>query len=517
MSGITAPGETSPESQTPQQTPQESGSSLPPAARTRAEWKDFLQKEELDRLQIIQKERDEKKRKADELRTTAATQKTTESWTNNKAERPTLLGMDITNDAKAKISKNVDEELAKNMALFSEVGLNSPENVSSIKNVAKEIIFEHFTKTGATESVTESYVEKELVPKLEETFEALKAIYEQNKNLFASPLQFMETFGTFCGLNIIQNGRVNEPAIKTLLLIQKSGLQNLVNGFREYVPANADVERLNKDAAALLETGRQRSGQTAQATPAPAPGVTPPTPQAPGTAPTSSPGTAPQTVPASAETAPQSPGATPAETPQADTTAQSATTPETQPGTAGQTPPEGQTTPASEETSTGHPILDKIMSALKSLFPAGFLDQIMSLLGMSPAAAAEFASLTDPEKKEALILKEAANQLQLNEKVMTILYKDGEQVKKILADKSGLINTGWTEYLQQRIDPQEMELLKKDPVMDTQTADKISAMFLSPTTAAPPSATPPPATPPSAATPQAAPSTPPPTAPPPVA
>lgn len=469
MTAINTPGEKAPESQTAQQAPQESGTSLPPAAYTRAEWQNFLRTEELDQLKKIQTEQNEKKQKADELKTKATAEKTKENWTGNSAEKPTMLGMDITGEAKAQISKEVDTELASKMSLFSEVGLNSPENISAIKNVAKEIIFEHFTKTGAKQAFTEKYVKAELVPKLEETFEALKALYEKNKSLFSSPLQFMETFGNYCGLEIISQGRVNEPNIKLLLLTQRSGLQNLVNGFREYLPLNADIARLEKEATALLDTGRQRSGGT---TPAPAPTA------GPSTAPVAT----PSTVPASYESAPTAPATTPAETPTPSPAAPGTTPPEGQPD---QTPPETETASAEQEINTGNPVMDKIMNAIKSMLPEGLFETIMSWLGMSPEAAAEFASLTEPEKKEALILKEACSQLKLNAKVMTILYKNSEQVKTILANKNSIINISWTEYLQQRLSPQELELLQKDPGMDTQTAEKIAAMILSPATITP--------------------------------
>ncbi len=521
-----APEATSPP-ETQNQTPRESQKSLPAAARTRAEWRQFLEQEDLNRLQTIEQEREQKQKRRQKLIQQAASQRTSESWTANRAEIPRMLGVDVSAEAKTEISKTVEEKFAENLSIFNEVGITSAENIAAVKSVAKDVIYEYFTKNGANpneKEKVEKYVEQELIPKLTTFFESLKQTYENNKQNYSSPLEFLKEFNSYGGLNILQGDRINESGLKNLILLRASNLQNLSTGFAEYVTLNKDIERLTGEASNLLgekvdvgklfEQGQLKLNQTIilkfpadanqfddyikqqleSSLPAnlsetvktrtvdwllnqvklanPQPGKT-------LTLTENGQIKSPETVPASAETTtpnqPETPNRPPAQTP--DTTPQAQ---ESAPAATQQTA-EQQAQNAAQEIKTGNAVLDEVLKFFKTLLPAGFFDKItefLSKLGLGEAE--EFSGLEEAEKKEALILKEATKQLQLNDKTMAVLYKDGVQIKKILSDKAGLINTGWNEYLNSRLSPQELELLKKDPGIDTDKAEKIAAMILSP-------------------------------------
>ncbi len=521
-----APESTSPP-ETQNQTTRETQESVPAAARTRAEWRQFLEQEDLSRLQTIEQEREQKQKHQQELIQQAASQRTAESWTKNRAETPRALFMDVSNKVKNEISNTVEEKFSENISIFNEVGISSAENIAAVKSVAKDVIYEYFTKNGANpneKEKVERYVEQELIPKLTTFFESLKKIYEDNKQNYSSPLEFLKEFNSYSGLNILQGDRINESGLKTLILLQASNLQNLSTGFAEYVTLNKDIERLTGEASNLLgekvDVGKLfEQGQLKLNNP-----VTLSFPSAldqfdryikqqvesslpanlsdtvktrtvdwllnqvklanpqPGQSLTIMENgqiKSPETVPASAETTtpnqPETPNQPAAQTP--DTTPQAQ---ESAPAATQQTA-EQQAQKAAQEIKTGNAVLDEVLKFFKTLLPAGFFDKITAFLSkLGLGEAEEFSGLVEAEKKEALILKEAAKQLQLNDKAMAVLYKDGVQIKKILSDKAGLINTGWNEYLNSRLSPQELELLKKDPGMDTNKAEKIAAMILSP-------------------------------------
>lgn len=505
------------------QNPQETRESVPSAARTRAKWRELLKQEDLNQLQKIEQEREQKQKRQQELMQQAASQRTAESWTANRAETPRKLFIDISAEAKTEISKTVDKKFAENLSIFNEVGITSAENIAAVKSVAKDVIYEYFTKNGANPDETEKvekYVEQKLIPKLTTFFESLKQTYENNKQNYSSPLELLKQFNTYCGLNILQGDRINENGLKTLILLQASNLQNLATGFNEYLNLNKNIERLTGEASNLLGEKVDvdklfKQGQLKLNNP-----VTLSFPSAlnqfdqyiktqieaslpanlsntiktrtvdwllnqvklanpqPGQILTLTENgqiKSPETVPASAETTPPRQPETHAQT--ADTIPQA----QKSSPTATQQTAEQQTQNAAQKIKTGNAILDEVLKFFKTLLPAGFFDKItefLSKLGLGEAE--EFNELEEAEKKEALILKEAAKQLQLNKKVMAILYKDDVQLKKILSDKTSLINTSWDEYLQARLTTAELELLKKDPGMDTNKAKKIAAIILSP-------------------------------------
>lgn len=516
----------SPEAQN--QNPRESQKSVPAAARARAEWRELLEQEDLNQLQKIEQERDQKQKRQQDLIQQAAGQRTAESWTANQAETPRMLGMDVSNQAKTEISNTVDEKFNENLSIFNEVGISSAENIATVKSVAKEVIYEYFTKNGANvdeKEKVEKYVENQLIPKLTTFFESLKKIYEENKQKYSSPLEFLKGFNSYSGLNILQGDRINEPGLKTLILLEASNLQNLSSGFSEYINLNKDIERLTGEASNLLgekvDIGKLfKQGQLKlnnavilampaafdqfdqyikQQIEASLPAnlsdtvktrtvdwllnqvkLTNPQPGQTVTLAENGQIKSPETVAASAETTNQQGSPESPTQPAAQTTD---TAPRAQDNTpqATEQPAQEQAQKAAREIKTGNAVLDEVLKFFKTLLPAGFFDKItqwLSKLGLGESE--EFSGLEKAEKKEALILKEAAKQLQLNEKTMAILYKDGVQVKKILSDKAGLINTGWNEYLNSRLSPAELELLKKDPGMDTNKAEKIAAMILSP-------------------------------------
>lgn len=176
------------------------------------------------------------------------------------------------------------------------------------------------------------------------------------------------------------------------------------------------------------------------------------------------------------------PAATPPPTAPAKTTAAPAST-ET-PAESTESAPESTPTSPEEmfdldKLKTGSPIFDKILSFVKTIIPAGFFAKfsgIFEKLGLSMKA--EFSGLDETEKQEGMALKEAAKMLKLNKKTMAVLFKDTENMKKVIKSKKSK-NIGWEKYLEKFLSAEEQEKLKKKPSAETKKANVISEMLLS--------------------------------------
>ncbi len=240
-----------PEGQKPpegQKKPEDKDTTVHAAARM--EWKDFMSKEGLDRIQKIQERKKQIDEEQKKLQDEAAGKRTKETWIDNPAGTSWKDGM-----ARDKINANVEEKFASYQKDFEDAGLGDPTNIGILKQVAKELIFEYFQKNGSDGDKTLEYVKGALSDKLKYILNSLKEIYDSKKHGFAKPVDTVEAFSTFTKTDFLKQGFLQSRAFKDFLVLDKSTYELQFQNFSKSLGLTIEKKQLEGEETTLMGKG----------------------------------------------------------------------------------------------------------------------------------------------------------------------------------------------------------------------------------------------------------------------
>lgn len=213
-------------------------------AATRLEWKDFMSKEGLDRLQKIQDRKKQIEEEQKKLRDETPGRKNKESWVNNPSSSPVF-------DPKGKISEGVEEKAPKIKSKLEAVGLTDDTNLNIIKQVLKDVIYEQYTKTGKEESVTKAFADN-LDDKVSYLFDELKKLFDSKKHPFATAPELIENFSEFTGTNFFKKGFMQASELKEFTLLEKSSYEAFMTNFNKFHDLGAEKKQLEGEETGLM-------------------------------------------------------------------------------------------------------------------------------------------------------------------------------------------------------------------------------------------------------------------------
>jgi hypothetical protein len=180
-----------------------------------------------------------------ELETQARSLRTNVGWMNNPSEEISSLDLGA-HAIPSAIESGFDNEIVQKLQEF---GLGDENNIAAIKAAAKNIALEHYKKTGKKVLDTKKYLEGEFKQNLLSVTENLKTLYENNKEKIKSPLEGIEMFAQYCGIQFIKNKIIQPKELKELLLLDKTVHEKLSTGFVEYFNLKEKQKVLNGQAA----------------------------------------------------------------------------------------------------------------------------------------------------------------------------------------------------------------------------------------------------------------------------
>lgn len=241
----------------PQKPPEQKEGAKPPEAQkppedkdtavhaaTRLEWKDFMSKEGLDRIQKIQERKKQIDEEQKKLREETPGKKNKESWVNNPASSPVF-------DPKGKISEGVEEKGPRIKSKLEAVGLGDETNLTIVKQVLKDVIYEQYTKTGKEESVTKAFADS-LDDKISYLFDELKKLYDSKKHPFATSVELIENFSEFTGTNFFKKGYMQASELKEFTLLEKSSYEAFMTNFTKFHDLGAEKKQLEGEETTLM-------------------------------------------------------------------------------------------------------------------------------------------------------------------------------------------------------------------------------------------------------------------------
>jgi len=444
-----------------------------------------------------------KKERQDFLKKEAGGRRTNESWITQKAEEGLTAGI-----AREVINSGVDEKMEKYLPQFQENGIGDATNAGVIKQAAKDLLYEHYCKTGSSKETTTAYVEGALSQKLSFLLEGLKKIHQNKKYGFNKPVDCLTAFSDFAALGIISGGVLQLEPFKNTLKLEKQDYEFFLKTFEENLIIGGDLTQLGTESANIEAKGetaidvakmfadgtlvlKAKTRITGLKTPADTEKVMrdvitqnlpenldPKVKEATlNWLETEIKKIIPSQIPAEGETIEIAENGTIqkidlAAEEQTLTAAKQQAETAVAAAAAGAAPEEGSDSPF----KTGIGFIDKILEPLLKMF-----DGI--LIGLSPMLAkygleewVEFMGLSEGETAKARQFKEACKKIELHKDTMRPLFLSATEMRKILKlqnDKS----LSWEDLLAKYLAPAETEELKKKQNLK---ADKISEMFLSP-------------------------------------
>jgi hypothetical protein len=452
----------------------------------------------------METERKSKQERRDLIKKNAATLRIPEGWI-GKAANTSMEAI-----AKPSINKKVDEKFKEYEDMMKQYGLGDEANVNVMKVVAKELVYDYFSKNGTNPITTESYFSGPMKVKMLGLFQGLDKLFKSKKYPYAQAIDMITAFSDFTGFNFMQNGVLNKDNLKQALLQQKSVYDTQLKSFEEYLNLGVDIQKLSGEAANAekgkpnIDIGKMFSEGKLTLTTEPAilltsveqlekpeqfemsAGVT-----VKAALDKKLPTNLDETLKpkvyahllAEAKKTPLAQGEALnlkesgtwekinlAEKQQAQQAAADQAKTDAAPAGTGETPENPM------DFKTGIPFIDKILD-----FFSKYITQMMTGgAGVLAAKAGlnkyiEFMGLNDEEKKSAEALKKVVLGVGVNKDTLSILLADSDEMKKILklaADKK----LNWNEYVAKYLDTKELEFLKKKQAVP---AKQISEMFLS--------------------------------------
>ncbi|HLG25593.1 MAG TPA: hypothetical protein VI588_02255, partial [Candidatus Gracilibacteria bacterium] len=398
------------------------------------------------------------------------------------------------------IGSEIDSTFEEDLPEMRDFGLTDSTNMDIAKRAIKDVVFEHYLKTGnELQDVTAPYAKNVLKVKIKEAFRELKKIADKKEYGYASPLALLEDFSAFTELGFLKSGFLQKDSLKKMLRLERSTLTDLVTRFRSTQDRKLEIAKLDGDAANLVgkkmdvptmfaegriqlqkkvRTVSGESGTLNEATlsqdigTALPPNIDPKMKEAAiawfiGEAKKMSPGTGEVL-----------------ELSENGTWAKADIAGEQQVQEEAKKKAEESVTPSAEEDepiNTGNKTLDRFLNAIRKLFSSiiASLGPMLAKFGIkkTPESAEEFATLNEEEKKSALAFKEMLNKTGLNMETLAPLLKDDVEIKRIL-EKRKQMNVGWKTFLEKTLSGEETEELKTAKKIKS---EDIAGMFLSKT------------------------------------
>lgn len=411
-----------------------------------------------------------------------------ESWRNNSP----FIYIPMT---EAKVRKTIKEGVAKELTespakdILQKAGFIGSENLTTIQTLMEKIVNEYYLKNKIDEDKTKNYLRGELLPKISAFVDAIDNLFIANKEKFQTIQGCMEQFGAYCGIDFIKSGALNPTSLETLMMLTKPTLDKLTAGYitevneqnAEKIDANTDATQLSLqvklNSALVIVIGPDLSTQEQQIKDqigANLPATL--NPQSKETYLTWALQQLKEKSPNAGETreiSKEGVWSDPLTPEQIKEKTQATVVP----------PPPSDVTPQGqeieeEEYTTGIEFIDSILALAKAISP-GLHIKISDLLkGFFPPSTPEFPGLNLAEKSNAKGFNLAAKRLSLEPATLKTLYQSPDNFKKILTKKNNE-KLEWPEYMKKYLTNVEIEILKKKNYPDTDSAEKITALFLS--------------------------------------
>lgn len=437
--------------------------------------------------QTIEEEKKEKQERHEFLKKECEKRRNPESWTGKAPEEG--LGSSV---AKKIINVGVEEKFEAYIDQFRENGLGDQTNINAIKQAAKEIIYSHYLKTGNDKATTTEYIKSGLGAKLKYLLNGLKEINGVTKYGFKKPIDCLQAFSDFTGLNFISNGFTQPENLKKALLLEKSDYEFFLKSFQQSLNINLELTDLSgretnaaaqkpekMDIAKMLKEGKIKLKSEVR--------ITLIANEAENLArirkniydllPDNTDPKARDMIASHLTDEVKGFGAKEGETVMisangeigkidlaAEQTAKAKTKQSVE-----------EQVKKAETVETGGQF-DKFITALLAI-----LQKLMASFGAIAAKAgisgiAEFAGLNEAETREAVEFKKMAEKSELNIETLAPLLKNAGEMKKVLKNKKekGL---DWEDYFTKYLSTAESDEFKKKQNLE---ADKIAESFLSP-------------------------------------
>lgn len=237
-----------PEGQKPpegQKKPEDKDTTVHAAARM--EWKDFMSKEGLDRIQKIQERKKQIEEEQKKLQDEARTKRDKESWINNPASSPVF-------NPRGTISEKVEQKSGTIKSKLDTAGLGNDTNINAVKQVLKDIVYDQYTKTGKDEAITTAFADS-LDGKITYLFEELNKIFESKKHPFGKPEELVENFSEFTGTNFCKKGFLQAAELKDFFLLERSNYESFITGYGKYLGLGVERKQLEGEETTLMGKG----------------------------------------------------------------------------------------------------------------------------------------------------------------------------------------------------------------------------------------------------------------------
>jgi hypothetical protein len=437
-------------------------------------------------LAEIKQEMESGNTKIKEMEEKAKGLRTNVSWMANTAEEisATDFGAHAIPGA---IEAGFDDDIK---AKLKEFGFGDENNIAAIKAVAKEIALEHYKRTGKSAANTKSYLESEFKQNLLSVTENLKKLYESNKDKIKSPAEGIEMFAQYCGIQFIKNGTLQPKELKQLLLLDKTMHEQLSTGFVEYFNLKEKQKSLSSQAAEtvddnikpeeLVESIQLKTKLQIIIGPE---------------------GFDKQISEIKAKIIEQLPENLSAANKEkyADSAIEQLKQKNPQPGEGRELDTSGKWSEnidpktfesetiqdaakeAVEDFKTGNALIDGILGFVKMISPDLFASITALLKGLNFGKAPEkvFEGLSAEENKSANKFINLAATLKLEQENIDRLTKDKDQFKKVIANRKKEDLT-WEKYVEKYLTQTEIDELKMKNNLDTDSAEKIVNIFLTP-------------------------------------
>jgi hypothetical protein len=436
----------------------------------------------------IEAERKEKQARRDFLKDESAKRRNSESWTGNKPEEG--FGSSV---AQGVINSGVEEKFAAYIDQFRENGLGDPTNVNVIKQAAKDIIYQHYLKTGNDKDTTTEYIKKGLGEKLKYLLNGLREINANPKYGFKKPIDTLQAFSDFTALKFIDNGYANLENLKKALLLEKSDFEFFLKSFTQYLNINLELVDLSgreataaakepekMDVGAMLKDGKIALKNPARVTF---------TSDAAGSLeqakkeihdrlPDNTDPKAKDVIAAYLAEEVKKAGAGAGETVEVSvngTVRKIDLSAEQAAQATSKDKAEKEVQKASTESAEGlSGGIGKFIAALLAILQKlmGSFGNITAKFGLGE----EFAGLDESETKDGAAMKAYAEKSGLNLKTLSPLFQSAEQMKKVLKIKKDK-GLEWEDYFKKYLSAAETAELKKEQKLDP---EKTAEMFISP-------------------------------------
>jgi hypothetical protein len=199
-------------------------------------------------------ERKSKQERADFLKKAATERRDKESWINQPMVTPTFPPEGMVRNA---INSSVEDEIKQYLPLLEQSGIGDFANLGTVKQAVKEIIYEHYCKTGLNQDTTTNYAKNELLPKFKSLLDNIQRIFQTKIYPFKNQLAVIEAFSSFTKLDFCTNELLNPEKFKEFATLDGSAQDFLIKTFEQQLYVQGELSTL-----AGQETNMELSAKT---------------------------------------------------------------------------------------------------------------------------------------------------------------------------------------------------------------------------------------------------------------